>query len=172
MKPKDLNTTEYPEYYQRYIGNLPQENLLNLLRDQKEKMITFLETLEHENLMFSYAEGKWTVAQVIQHMIDTERIFQYRALCIARKDKTPLPGFDQDAYGSFSEAHHRDTATFINEYEAVRDSGITLFESFNPSMLKEIGHSSGGSLSTAAAGFIIAGHENHHIKLFKSNYGL
>lgn len=172
MKPQDLKSNEYPNYYQTYIGNLPQENLMDLLRDQKEKMITFLNKLEQKNLMLSYAEGKWTVAQVIQHMIDTERIFQYRALCIARKDQTPLPGFDQDAYVPASEANQRNTETFIKEYASVRDAGIALFESFNDSMLKETGSSSGGSLSTAAAGFIIAGHENHHLRLFKLNYGL
>lgn len=172
MKPQELRSIEYPSYYQKYIDNLPQEDLLKLLRDQKMKMVDFIKTLEHENLMFTYAEGKWTVAEVIQHMIDTERIFQYRALCIARKDKTPLPGFDQDAYVPVSEANHRDTETFINEYAAVRNSGIALFESFNDYMLKETGNSSGGTLSTAAAGFIIAGHENHHLKLFKSNYAL
>lgn len=172
MKPEDLKSVEYPGYYQYYIDQLPQEDLINLLRNQKLQMLSFLARLESESLNFSYAEGKWTVAEVIQHILDTERIFQYRALCIARKDKTPLPGYDQDAYVPFSGANERSVESFIIEYQTLRDSGISLFQTFSPSMLTERGNSNGKPLSTAAAGFIIAGHEKHHLNLFKTNYNL
>lgn len=172
MKPKDLKNTEYPGYYQQYIDQLPQEDILSLLRSQKLQMLSFLANLKNESLSFRYAEGKWTVAEVIQHTIDTERIFQYRALCIARKDKTLLPGYDQDAYVPFSGANERSVESFIIEYQAVRDSGISLFQNFTPTMLKEQGNSNGNPLSTAAAGFIIAGHEKHHLNLYKTKYNL
>lgn len=172
MKPKDLDSVEYPQYYQFYIDQLPQEDLIDLLRNQKLEMLSFLANLKEEKLSFSYAEGKWTVAEVIQHTIDTERIFQYRALCIARGDKTALPGYDQDAYVPFSDANNRSAESFIVEYQTLRDSGLALFQTFTPSMLKERGNSNGKPLSTAAAGFIIAGHEKHHLNYFKTRYNL
>lgn len=172
MKPQNLSSAEYPEYYQNYIDQLPQEDLLHLLRNQKLQMLSFLAKLKNESLSFSYAEGKWTVAEVIQHIIDTERIFQYRALCISRKDKTPLPGYDQDSYVPFSGAMERSVESFIIEYQTVREAGISLFQTFTPSMLKERGNSNGKPLTTAAAGFIIAGHEKHHLNLFINRYNL
>lgn len=170
MKLQELNVSEYPEYYQQYISLLPNEDLITLLDSQKEEKIGFLRRLKTEDMDFRYAEGKWTVAEVIQHMIDTERIFQFRALCIARNDKTSLPGYDQDAYVPVSNASNRSISELINEYESVRNSGILLFKSFNEKMLQRLGISNGYKLSAGAAGFIIAGHEKHHLELFKTNY--
>ncbi len=170
MKLQELKEGEYPEFYQKYISLLSNENLISLLESQKGEKIRFMSSLKPENLSFKYAEGKWTVAEVIQHELDTERIFQYRALSIARNDKTSLPGYDQDAYVPFSNANNRSISEFINEYEIIRNSGIALFKSFDEEMLKRQGSSNGFNLSVAAAGFIIAGHEKHHLKLFKTNY--
>jgi len=172
MKPEQLQIGDYPAYYQTYIDHLPQLELLTLLRSQREEMANFLTSLDPVDLMKSYDKGKWTVAQVLQHMLDTERIFQYRALRIARKDKTPLPGYDQDAYAPASGANDRNLEGILNEYNAIRESGICMFESFTQEMYREKGISSGGDLTAAAAGFIIAGHEKHHLALFKSRYNL
>ncbi|HSI70076.1 MAG TPA: DinB family protein [Gillisia sp.] len=172
MNIQDLKGEEYPPYYQKYIDQLPQEDLLNIINRQKEEMINFLDKLLEEDLAKTYAPGKWTVAQVLQHLFDTERIFQYRALRISRQDKTPLPGYDQDAYVPASFANQRNKKELLEEYRTIRDAGISLFKSFSSAMLKERGHSSGGTLSVAAAGFIIAGHEKHHLKLFQSLYKL
>ncbi len=172
MKPEQLLIGDYPKYYQTYIDHLPQLELLTLLRSQQDEMVNFLENLDPVDLMLSYEVGKWTVAQVLQHMFDTERIFQYRALRIARKDKTPLSGYDQDAYAPASRANDRNLPDLLKEYKAIRESGICLFESFTKEMYKEKGISNGGDLSAAAAGFIIAGHEKHHLALFKSRYNL
>ncbi len=172
MRPEHLRKSDYPEYYQTYIDQLPREDLLNILISQREKAIEFLRSINENDLNHSYAPGKWTVAQVLQHMLDTERIFQYRALCIARKDKTSLPGFDQDAYVPAAKANERNLAGFIEEYITLRDSGISLFKSFSEEMLQETGSLNGFGLTPAAAGFIIAGHEKHHLTLFKSNYAL
>lgn len=172
MKPEELLIGDYPGYYQTYIDQLPQLELLTLLRSQRDEMMQFIETLDPVNLMWSYDVNKWTVAEVLQHMFDTERIFQYRALRIARKDKTPLPGYDQDAYVPASLANARNKEDLLKEYKAIRESGICMFESFTKEMYKEKGNSSGGELSAAAAGFIIAGHEKHHLSLFKTKYNL
>jgi hypothetical protein len=172
MKPEELSDNSFPDYYKPYINLLPQKELLDLLKSQKDETINFMRNLKGKDMLHSYAEGKWTLAEVIQHMIDTERIFQYRALCISRKDRTPLPGYDQDAYVPFSGANERSIQTFIDEYQAVRTSGIHLFSNFTSSMLMERGNSNGKDLSAGAAGFIIVGHEKHHLKLFKTSYNL
>ncbi|MFO7719527.1 MAG: DinB family protein [Gillisia sp.] len=173
MRIKALKESDYPKYYQQYTNLLPDLELTELLQSQKEAMLDLFNTTEKDvDILYTHAEGKWTIAEVLQHMLDTERIFQYRALCISRKDLTSLPGFDQDKYVSASKAKERSLAEFIDEYKAVRDSTIFLFKSFSPEMLKFVGLSNGQDLSTAAAGFIIAGHEKHHLKLFRRNYKL
>lgn len=172
MTTSQLQTSEYHAYYQTYIDKLPNEDLISILKDQKNEFILFLKSLKEEDLKHSYAEGKWTVAQSLQHIIDTERIFQYRALTIAREDLTPLPGFDQDAYVPVSKAERRNLNSFISEFESVRDAGISLFESFEDGMYCKIGEASKSQLSPRAAGFISAGHQKHHLVLFKSHYGL
>jgi hypothetical protein len=134
--------------------------------------VNFLKGLKEEDLKLSYAQGKWTVAEVLQHLIDTERIFQYRALTIAREDLTQLPGFDQDAYVPVSKANRRSLASFIKEFDLVRDAGIALYESLEDEMLSLTGDANKSPLSPRAAGFISAGHQKHHLILFKSHYGL
>lgn len=172
MSPQDLQPGDYPEYYRKYISQLPEDDLLSILNDQLEEMRAFLNRLSPSDLQKSYAPGKWTVAEVIQHMIDTERIFQYRALRIARNDTTPLAGYDQDAYVPVCRAGNRTAEGLLKEYTAVRHSGIGLFETFNNEMFNRHGYSNENPLTAAAAGFIIAGHEKHHLVLFKSNYKL
>ncbi len=172
MKTSAINPSEYNAYYQTYIDKLPDEELLVILEDLKIEFVNFLKGLKEEDLKHSYAEGKWTVAQALQHLIDTERIFQYRALSISREDLTPLPGFDQDAYVPVSKANRRSLASFIKEFELVRDAGIALYESLEDEMLSKIGDASKSPLSPRAAGFISAGHQKHHLILFKSHYGL
>lgn len=172
MKLSELKPEEYKPYYKTYLDHLSEKELITMLRDLKEEFSQFLKTLTPADMSKSYAEGKWTVAEVLQHMIDTERIFQTRALRIARNDKTPLPGYDHDSYVSFSEANERDFSGLIYEFETVRNSGISLFQSFDAKMLRRIGEASGGPLSPAAAGFIMAGHQKHHHILFKTKYGL
>lgn len=170
MRLSDLNSNEYLSYYQTYLNHLSNEELIPQLNDLKDEFVEFLEELTSEDLNRSYGEGKWTVAQVLQHILDTERIFQYRALSIARKDKSALPGFDQDAYVTVSNANNKKLPEFINEFVMVRNSGIALFESFDQEMLSEIGNANGAPLSPRAAGFIIAGHQKHHLILFKTHY--
>ncbi len=172
MKRSAINSTEYNPYYQTYIEKLPDEELILILKEQKKEFVNFLNGLTDEDLKHSYAEGKWTVAQVLQHVIDTERIFQYRALTIAREDLTPLPGFDQDAYVPVSKAEKRSLTSFITEFELVRNAGIALFESFDDDMYSKLGEASMSHLSPRAAGFIAAGHQKHHLLLFKSHYNL
>lgn len=163
---------DYPEYYQKYIELLPNEDLVGIMKTYRQNFLDFLKGLHPEDLQKSYAERKWTVGEVLQHMFDTERIFQYRALSLARKDLTPLPGYDQDAYVPASRAHRRSLPDLIEDFLAVRNSSITLFNSLDEEMLNSKGISNEKPLTPLAAGFIICGHQKHHQILFESKYGL
>ncbi|SKB33656.1 DinB superfamily protein [Salegentibacter holothuriorum] len=173
MIANSLNSDEYNAYYNRYLKKIPGNLELGiLLLENKEEFLSFLNKIKPEDLTYSYAEGKWTVAEVIQHLIDVERIFQYRSLTLARDPGIKLPGFDHDAYVPASSTRNRDIKSFKNEFKAVRDSGICLYRSFSEEMLLCKGFVSGSSTSCRALGFIAAGHTKHHIELFKENYNI
>ena len=144
--------------------------LIEELKRGKSAFLSLFEEIPEEKLNYAYAEGKWSLAEVLIHMIDTERIFQYRALCIARNDKTLLPGFDQDAYVPYSNAANRSINSLIAEYTAVRDSTISLFNSFDDEAIKRVGTASGSKMSVRALGFIISGHQAHHVQILRERY--
>ena len=145
-------------------------DLLDELRNGKQVLLSLLEEIPEEKLTYAYAEGKWTLAEALVHMLDTERIFQYRALCIARNDKSEFPGFDQEAYVPVSNANNRSKKDLINEYVAVRDSSITLFASLDEEALKRVGVASGSKMSVRALGFITSGHQAHHVRILRERY--
>ncbi|HSP12578.1 MAG TPA: DinB family protein [Salegentibacter sp.] len=171
MKVSDLNRGDYHEFYQTYINKLPGDSTLgSLLKENQKDLNEILSIITPEKLKFSYDAGKWTLAEVLQHMIDVERIFQYRALSIARNDKTSLPGFDHDAYVPASEANRRDLQDFKIEFENLRNSGIDLYMSFSEEMLQRRGVVNNNPTSAGAIGFITIGHTIHHLELLKSKY--
>jgi hypothetical protein len=170
MTKDDLSVDEYNPYYEQYIKKAGDVSISEGLKDNGDVTIAFLESISEEKLEFRYAEGKWTIKEIIQHIIDTERVFTYRALCIARKDKTLFPGYDQDEYAVNSEANNRSMFSLMNEYKAVRLASIILFESFSAEMLKRVGVASNSNLSPRAVAFITIGHENHHCEIIKERY--
>ena len=170
MLVSELPSSEYNPFYQTYVMALGNVDLLEELKTGKSNFLSLFEKISEEKLDFAYEEGKWTLAEAIVHTIDTERIFQYRALCIARNDKTPFPGFDQDAYVPYSNASNRTKKDLIEEYKAVRDSTISLFNSFDEESIKRIGTASGSKMSVRALGFIISGHQAHHIRIIEERY--
>lgn len=117
-----------------------------------------------------YAPGKWTAKDIIQHLIDTERIFAYRALRFARNDKTLLPGFEQNDYAVTAEASHRELKDLLEEYFAVRGTTIQLFKSFTDEMLMREGQTASGNVLVAGIGFAIAGHTKHHLEVLREKY--
>lgn len=143
MLLSELPTSEYNPFYHTYVMALGDVDLLDELRNGKQVLLSLLEEIPEEKLTYAYAEDKWTLAEALVHMLDTERIFQYRALCIARNDKSEFPGFDQDAYVPVSNANNRSKKDLIDEYVAVRDSSITLFASLDEEALKRVGVASG-----------------------------
>ncbi|AEM72102.1 hypothetical protein Murru_3081 [Allomuricauda ruestringensis DSM 13258] len=170
MVLSELPSSEYNPFYQTYIMALGNVDLMEELKKGKDNFLTLLEQIPEEKLYYAYAEGKWSLAEVLVHVIDTERIFQYRALCIARNDKTPLPGFDQDTYVPYSNADNRSKKSLMEEYKAVRDSTIFLFNSFDEETIKRVGVASGSKMSVRALGFIISGHQAHHIRILRERY--
>jgi hypothetical protein len=166
MTVPDLNRV--PPYYHKYISKVKTEDLNESL--QSGDHVSFLKTIPAGKWDYRYAPGKWTIKELVQHIIDTERIFSYRALRFARKDATPLPGFEQDDYVLHAESGNRTPAGLIKEFEAVRTATAALFDSFTENQLESEGTASGASVYVRAIGFIILGHSIHHIDVLKERY--
>lgn len=167
-KPKD---GEFPPYAIMYIKLLPDDGLLlKHLKENFDKTKEFILSLQEEKLTYRYAKNKWTIKEILVHIIDDERIYAYRALCFARNDKTELPGFEQDDYALFSNANERSIENILNEYEAVRNATITLFESFDEAALLRKGIANKNRATVRALGYHLAGHELHHINIIKEKY--
>ena len=171
MKITDLQPDEYAAYYSTYLQLVSDEwTLAEELEVSVHNFIRFVQDIPMDKYDYSYAEGKWTIKDIIQHLIDTERIFSYRALRFARNDKTELPGFDETQYGLVANGSERKLQEMLTELALVRQSTIMLFKSFSNEDLLKTGIASGNSASVRALGFIIIGHQNHHIKVFKERY--
>lgn len=170
MTVKDLKPDEYNPYYQSYVGKVRPGEMLEILKENSLVVSSFLRGIDQDKLSFRYAAGKWTIKEIILHIIDTERVFAYRALCIARRDKTEFPGFDHDAYVASSQAEARSMDSLLLEYTNVRAATVSLYENFDAQDGTQIGIASGNRLSVRAIAFIIAGHENHHLEIIKSRY--
>ena len=165
LKPEEFNS-----YYAPYVNLVESKDIIVSLEKSFEETLSFYSSIPEDKWLYSYAEGKWTINEVVQHLLDTERVFAYRALCFSRKDIIELPGFDQDEYLINSNANSRSKESIIEEYESVRNATITLFKSFSEEMLIQIGVASNSPLSVKASGYIIIGHEKHHCNVIKDNY--
>ncbi|MEO0525974.1 MAG: DinB family protein [Bacteroidota bacterium] len=170
MRKSELDTTTYDPYYGAYIQTLKDVELIDALKEEKETFLRFVKNVPIEKLSYAYAEGKWTVAEVLMHIIDAERVFQYRALRFGRNDKTALYGFEQDDFVPESNANKRSRESIVEEFNAVRDSTITLFKSFGTAQLKRMGSASNTPMSVAALGFVIGGHQKHHLNVLVERY--
>ncbi len=163
-------TSEYAEYYGLYVNQVPDGDILELLDQGVRRTLDVLGGLPSERETFAYEPGKWTLRQVVGHMVDTERVFGYRALSIARCDPAALPGMDQDSWTAASNAAVRPLTAQLAELEAVRRSSIALFGSFDEAMWDERGTASDVEFCTRAFPYIIAGHEIHHLKVLEERY--
>ena len=170
MRSTELQAGEYHKFYEPYIKALGDVELMEMLQKQYVNFPQFLASIPLEKFQYSYAEGKWTVAQVLVHILDAERVFQYRALRFARNDATALPGFDQDAYVPFSGAEEISKEAVVEQYLAIRQSTITLFSSFDDEALMRKGTASNVSMSVRALGFFCCGHQKHHKQILKDRY--
>ncbi|GAA4322886.1 DinB family protein [Pontixanthobacter gangjinensis] len=171
MKKSDLRKGEFGEFYAGYIDQIEDDaELIQTMEQNTSEFVEFLNSIPSEKWNHRYQPDKWSILEMVQHIIDTERIFQYRALCFARNEQKPLPGFDHDLYVLNSGSENRTGAGLIEEFECVRKSGIFLFKSFTEDMLKIKGNMNDVNTSPRAIGYIMVGHAKHHQNILKSRY--
>jgi hypothetical protein len=163
---------EYNPYYERYIKLVPEEDILITLDQQLSETQILLRSISEQHGSFRYEAEKWSVKEVLGHLIDTERIMSYRALRIARNDRTPIPGFEQDDYVKNGAFDTRSVSSLAREFEQVRRSTISLFRNLEPEAWERRGTANNAEISVRALAYIIAGHELHHKALLKDRYGL
>jgi uncharacterized damage-inducible protein DinB len=161
---------EYVSYQGEYIKMVGDRPVLDVLTESKTKTHALLYGIPADKEEYAYAEGKWTIKEVVNHMIDTERIFAYRLLSFARGEKQGLPGFEQDDYVLQSFANERLLHDLADEFRAVRESSLYLVRNLNEQQLAIIGTSNNNPLSARALVYMLAGHELHHIKILKEKY--
>jgi uncharacterized damage-inducible protein DinB len=164
--------TEYAPYFEQYIKLVYSEgiSIKGSLESSQKAFEDLLRNVPKEKHGFSYAEGKWTLKEVIQHIIDTERIFCYRALCFARNDTTALPGYDQDIFVNNDNANDRNYYDLLEEMGVLRKSTIHLYKSFAEEALLRVGVASDEKMSVRALGYLFSGHQIHHLNVLKERY--
>ncbi len=165
------STDTYPAYFTNYISLVPEDDLLSAFENQ-ESAFSYLSGFTELQADKSYATGKWTLKELLQHMIDTERIFTYRALAIARGEQISLPGFDENEYSTNSFANERSWESLCQEMEAVRRSASFLFHTFNKEQLMRSGKANNNETTVLAIGFITVGHAYHHLDIIRKRYEL
>jgi len=170
MNSNQLPIDEYSKFNATYIQALENVELFEELEISLHDFIKFVQSIPMDKFDYRYAEGKWTIKDIMQHIIDAERIFGYRALRISRNDKTPLPGFEENDYAINTNANVRSIQELLTEFSAVRQSNLLLFKSLTEEQLARIGMASGNEVSVRAIGFLIIGHLKHHKKVFQERY--
>jgi len=171
MTIQDLTSEEYHPFYKTYINMIPDSlNLIDGFEVGFKNTEAFFKSVPKEKLEYKYADDKWTIKEVFQHIIDTERIFMYRCLRIARHDKTALAGFEQNDFILPSKANSKTIETLLEEYRTTRQFSIALLKSLSVEDLKYIGKASGNIMSARSAAFSTIGHEIWHMNIIKERY--
>jgi len=162
--------TRVPEFYHNYIKQVPENDLMTAFKNQTPAVIHFFQNIPANKIDYAYAEGKWTIKEMLQHIIDAERVFSYRALRFARKDPTPLPGFDENLFAENAKAGKRNWNDLLEEFKVVRKATEWLYGSFDEEQLNATGTSNNSSIYVLAFGFISVGHTIHHVNVVKQRY--
>lgn len=161
---------EYNPYFERYISLITEPDILSVLEHQSGELRTVFGLIPEDRGTFAYQDGKWTIKEVLSHLIDGERIFAYRVLRISRGDETPLEGFDQDGYIENSHANDRTFDDLISEMDSLRSANIRLLTVLDEADWKRAGTASGFPVSVRALAYIMAGHIRHHVAILKERY--
>jgi hypothetical protein len=162
---------DFAPFYKNYVDHAKGEDVVVLLESSFEPLQNFFQKLEDKDLSYSYAPGKWTLAQLLQHMIDTERVFAYRAMCIGRGEKQGLPGFDENEFAAAAPAEGRKLKGLAEELLTLRKASIILFRSLEKeNALGKTGTASSQNISVNALGFIMVGHVLHHFHVINQLY--
>jgi uncharacterized damage-inducible protein DinB len=161
---------EYAPFYSGYISRVPPGPILSHLRSQHHETIGLLSSLPDAKANFAYAPGKWTIKQVVGHLSDVERVMVYRALRFARNDRTALPGFDENLYGTEGGFTLRSLKSLLEELERTREATVAFFSNLPPEHFLRAGEANGKQVSVRALAYFIAGHELHHRAILKERY--
>lgn len=166
--------SEYPQniYFSYYIEQVENQSVIQALTLQKDIVINLYKNLSEEQKKFKYAEGKWSPMEILGHLTDTERIFGYRALCIARGEKQSLPPFDENDYANAAQFSEQSFESLLEQYRLVREGSIALFSTFSDEIASQIGFANNNPVSARALVTMIAGHELHHLKVLREKYNI
>lgn len=163
---------EYNDKYEQYISLITATNVIDVLISQQQATVNLIQNLSPAEANYRYQKDKWSVQQVIGHLIDNERVMAYRAMCISRGEETALPGYDQEKYVAGANFEKRDLHNMAVEYEALRTANIKLFNSFTPEQIGRTGTIDDSNVSVCALVYIIAGHEKHHQAVIEEKYDI
>jgi uncharacterized damage-inducible protein DinB len=167
---KNILDSDYPAYFATYINHVQNDDCILAMEENLNNFIVFIENISTEKYNYKYQENKWSIKDIVRHIIDAERIFAYRALRFARFDRTPLPGFEENDYAANINTMTIEMTDLLQEFILVRKSTIKLFESFSEEMLSAKGIASENEISVLSVGFIISGHVIHHQNVIKERY--
>ena len=167
---KRPETNEFAPYYNNYISLIEGDDVMPVLNSQAAGLRSMFENVPEEKGTFAYAEGKWTIKELLSHLIDGERIFAYRILRISRGDKTPIEGFEQDDYIENSNANNRSFADLLDEFDLQRRSNLLMMDNISDEASRQMGSASDNPVSARALVYILAGHVRHHLKILNERY--
>jgi len=167
MRPE---LSKVPKAFHNYVNQVQENEVLTAFSNQGKTIFQLLESIPAEKHDYRYDTGKWTIREVLQHIIDAERVFAYRALAFARKDKTSLPPFDENDYALNSMASGRNWSDMVEEFRHLRKANEIMFQSFSDEQLDTYGTSNNNSISVRALGFVMVGHATHHARIVKERY--
>lgn len=159
-----------PEFYREYINAVKENELMDALTNNTRRFRKFLKKIPDKKIDYAYAEGKWTIRELLQHIIDAERVFVYRALSFARKDPANLPSFDENTWAVTSKAPQRKWKELVDEFKALRAANLAFFASLDEEQLQQTGTANNNRISVAGLGFVCAGHVAHHMRIIKERY--
>ena len=169
MRPAE---TEFAPFYAGYIARVPEMDPLPALEVQPKELHALADRIAPEQELFCYAPGKWSVRQVVGHLIDTERVMGYRAFCIARGEEKPLPGFDETRYVAHADSDDQPVKALAHEFAAVRHANLWALRRWAPEDWDRVGNANGKAISARAIAYVMAGHVRHHLALLRERYGL
>jgi uncharacterized damage-inducible protein DinB len=164
---KEINV---PEYYQRYVDQAGDDDLQKAFKKNSKQLKKLLKDIPGKKHDYAYAAGKWTIRELLQHVVDAERVFVIRALWFTRKDPSPLPGFEENIWAAASNARERKWDDLVKEFFSLRAANALFFQSLNDDQLRQTGIASGNTFNVVGLGFITVGHVAHHMNVLKERY--
>lgn len=166
---KEVATT-VPESFKRYVNAISENNLEEALRKNTRRFRKLLKNIPKKKINYAYAEGKWSLKEMLQHIVDAERVFTFRALHFTRKDSAPLPGFDENVWAITAKAPKRSWSDLVDEFLALRTANELFFTALDEDQLLATGTANNNQISVVGLGFVCAGHVAHHMNIIKERY--